>query len=95
MVPLHSFLKKVEVLVAHSCPTLGDPMDCSLPGSSVRGIFQARILEWAAIPFSRGSSRPSRPKLRSAALQADSLPSEPLSALNMQVFQSPTSCPSD
>ena len=36
-----------------SCPTLCDPMDCSLPGSSVHGIFQARILEWVAIAFSR------------------------------------------
>ena len=35
------------------CPTLGDPMDCSLPGSSVHGIFQARVLEWVAISFSR------------------------------------------
>ena len=42
--------------VAQSCPTLWDPMDCSLPGSSVHGIFQARILEWVAISFSRGSS---------------------------------------
>ena len=41
-----------------SCPTLGDPMDCSPPGSSVRGILQARILEWVAMPSSRGSSRP-------------------------------------
>ena len=44
--------------VAQSCPTLCDPMDCSLPGSSVPGILQARILEWVAISFSRGSSRP-------------------------------------
>ena len=36
----------------HSCPTLSDPMDCSLPGSSVHGIFQARVLEWGAIAFS-------------------------------------------
>ena len=35
-----------------SCPTLSDPMDCSLPGSSVHGIFQARVLEWVAIAFS-------------------------------------------
>ena len=42
--------------VAQSCPTLCDPMDCSLPGSSLHGILQARILEWAAISFSRGSS---------------------------------------
>ena len=38
-----------------SCPTLSDPMDCSLPGSSVHGIFQARVLEWGAIAFSRVS----------------------------------------
>ena len=38
--------------VAQSCPTLSDPMDCSLPGSSVNGIFQARVLEWGAIAFS-------------------------------------------
>ena len=41
-----------------SCPTLCDPMDRSPPGSSVHGILQARILEWVAMPFSRGSSRP-------------------------------------
>ena len=44
--------------VAQSCPTLFDPMDCSLPGSSVHGIFQAGVLEWVAISYSRGSSRP-------------------------------------
>ena len=38
--------------VAQSCPTLSDPMDCSLPGSSVHGIFQAKVLEWGAIAFS-------------------------------------------
>ena len=52
-----------------SCLTLREPMDCSSPGSSVHGVLQVGILEWAAIPFSRGSS--------SLALQADSLPSEP------------------
>ena len=41
-----------------SCPTLSDPTDCSPPGSSVREILQSRILEWVAMPFSRGSSRP-------------------------------------
>ena len=41
--------------VTQSCPTLCDPIDCSLPGSSVHGISQAGILEWVAIPFSRGS----------------------------------------
>ena len=49
---------KGKVLVPQSCPTLYDPMDCSPPGSSVQGILQARILEWIAIPFSRGSSQP-------------------------------------
>ena len=44
--------------VAQSCPTLFDPMDCSLPGSSVHGIFQAILLEWIAISFSRGFSQP-------------------------------------
>ena len=44
--------------VAQSCPTLCNPVNCSLPGSSVHGIFQARVLEWVAISFSRGSSRP-------------------------------------
>ena len=48
----------VCVLVTQSCPILCDPMGCSLPGSSVHGILQARILEWVAIPFSRGSSQP-------------------------------------
>ena len=43
---------KSESEVAQSCPTLCDPMDCSLPGSSVHGIFQARVLEWGAIAFS-------------------------------------------
>ena len=46
----------VKVLVAQSCPTLCNPMDCSPPGSSVCGILQARIQEWVAIPFSRESS---------------------------------------
>ena len=43
---------KSESEVAQSCPTLSDPMDCILPGSSVHGIFQARVLEWGAIAFS-------------------------------------------
>ena len=45
-----------KVLVTQSCPTLCDPMDCRLPGSSVPGILQARILEWVVIPFSMESS---------------------------------------
>ena len=49
---------KSESEVAQSCPTLCNPMDCSLPGSSIHGILQARVLEWVAISFSRGSSQP-------------------------------------
>ena len=43
---------KSEIEVAQSCPTLRDPVDCSPPGSSAHGIFQARVLEWGAIAFS-------------------------------------------
>ena len=67
----------VYVLVTQSYLTLCDSMDCSLPGSSVHEILQAGILEWVAIPFSRGSSRPSDETAASPALQADSLPLEP------------------
>ena len=49
---------KGKVLVAQLCPTLCDPMTCNPPGSSVHGVFQVRILEWVAVPFSRWSSRP-------------------------------------
>ena len=47
-----------ESEVAQSCPTLCDPVNCSPPGSSILGILQARILEWVAISFSKGTSRP-------------------------------------
>ena len=67
----------MNMFVAQSCLTLCDPMDCSLPGFSVHGILQARILEWASILFSRDlpdlGIEPGSP-----ALQADSLPCEPL-----------------
>ena len=45
-------MQESESEVAQSCPTLSDPLDHSLPGSSIRGIFQARVLEWGAISFS-------------------------------------------
>ena len=61
--------------VTQSCPTLYDPTDCSLSGSSIHGILQAKILEWVAIPFSKGSYQP-RDFTQSPALQADSLLSE-------------------
>ena len=54
----------VKVKAAQLCPTLSDPMNCSLPGSSVHGILQARILEWVAMPFFRGSSHPRSPTLQ-------------------------------
>ena len=59
-------------MVAQSCPTLCDPMDCSLRGSYIHGIFEARVLEWVAISFSRGSSR-----LRDRTRVSDTLPSKP------------------
>ena len=50
---LHDFKQLASAAkLLRSCPTLSDPMDCSLPGSSVQGIFQARVLEWSAIAFS-------------------------------------------
>ena len=66
---------KVKMLVAQSCPTLCNSMDCSLPGSSIHGILQSRISEQIAIPFSWDLPDPGIEPM-SHALQADSLPSE-------------------
>ena len=65
---------KVKMLVAQSCPTLCNSVDCSLPGSSIHGILQSRISERIAIPFSWDLPDPGI-KSMSHALQADSLPS--------------------
>ena len=66
------------MLVAQTCPSLCDPMDCSPPGSSVHGILQARVLEWVAMPFSRRSSQPrDGAQDGTPTLQADSLSPEP------------------
>ena len=65
----------VKVKVAQLCLALCDPMDCSLRVSSVHGIIPARILEWVAVSFSRGSSQP-RDVVQSPSLQVDSLPAE-------------------
>ena len=73
---LDVFSVTVKVLVAQWHLPLCDPIDCSLPGSSIHGILQARILERVAISFSRGSSDPGT-ESGSPALQADSLWSEP------------------
>ena len=56
MVDTRHHESEVTVLVSQSCLTLCNPMNCSPPGSSVHGILQARILEWVAMPFSRGFS---------------------------------------
>ena len=53
-----------ESEVAQLCPTLSDPMDCSLPGSSIHGIFQARVLEWGAIAFSNVYTKKNSNKLK-------------------------------
>ena len=58
-----------ESEVAPSCPTIRDPMDCSLPGSSIHGIFQARVLEWGAITFSE--ERDERRLLKKLVVQDD------------------------
>ena len=73
------------MLVVQSCPTVCDPVDWSPPGSSVHEIFQARILEWVAISFSRGPSQP-RDRTRSPALQAGPLPTELQEKPNTQNF---------
>ena len=78
-------MRSVKVLGTQSCLALYDPMDCSPPGSSVHGISKVRMLEWVAIPFSRGSSWPEI-ELWSAALQADSLPFEPPGKLLLCFF---------
>ena len=49
--------EKSESEVAQSCPTLCDPMDCRLPGSSIHGVLQARVLEWGAIAFSKNTQK--------------------------------------
>ena len=68
--------RKGKGLVAQLCPTLCHPMDCSLPGSSVHGILQTRILEWVASPFPEDLPNPGV-KPGYPTVQADSLPSEP------------------
>ena len=72
---IKSTIHKAGGLVAKSCLTLCDPMDCSPPGSSICGILQVRILEWVAISFSRGFPNPGI-EPRSPTLQTDSLPAE-------------------
>ena len=72
----HLHITQSESEVTQSCPTLCDPMDSSLPGFSIHGIFQARVLEWVSISFSRGSSQP-RDRTQVSCIAADALPPEP------------------
>ena len=74
------------MLVAQLYLTLSDPMGCSLPGSSIHGILQARRLEWRAISYSTGSSQPRDQTLCPLALQADSLSPEPSGMMEQNVF---------
>ena len=74
-------------LVAKSYATLCDPMDCSLPASSVHGISQARILKWVAISFSRGIYPTQGLNLGSPALQANSLPLSQLGSLTIAILK--------
>ena len=74
---LAEFNLKSESEVAQLCPTLCDPMDCSLPGSSLHGVLQARVLEWVAIFLLQGNLPDPGIEPRSPAFQADALTSEP------------------
>ena len=74
--PIPKKERKKESEVTQSCMTLCNPMDCSLPGSFIHGIFQARVLEWVPFP-SPGDLPNSGIKPRSPTLQAIALPSEP------------------
>ena len=73
----HDFWGKVKSEVAQSCPTLSNPMDCSPPGSSVHGILQTRVLEWAAIAFSRKIAAAAAKSLQSCPTLCDPIDSSP------------------
>ena len=81
----------VKVLATQSCPTLCKTMDCSHQSTLSMKIPQERLLEWIAIPFSRGSSWP-RDRPGSPTLQVDSLPFEPSSQFSSVVQSRPTLC---
>ena len=71
------FINKNESGITQSCLNLCNPVNCNLPGSTIGGIFQARVLQWIGISFSRGSSPQGTEPGSPAFLQADALPSEP------------------
>ena len=76
---------EVKMLIAQTCPTLCDPMDCRLPRLSVHGIFQAKILEWVAISFSRGGIGPTYLAFPAVSLPLSHLGSHPV-VLKMSGF---------
>ena len=69
--------KKIESEVTQSCPTLSDPMDCSRPGSSIHGIFQARVLERGAIAFSQNVTAATAKSLQSCPTLCDPIDGSP------------------
>ena len=89
MHPIYMYESESEVV--ESCPTLCDPMDCSLPGSSLHRILQARVLEWAAISFSGDLPDPGI-KPRSPAFRADTLTSEPRASVCMYTIYKYAMC---
>ena len=81
---------KSESEVVQSCPTLHDPMDCSLPGSSVHGIFQARVLEWGAIAFSIVCHAAAAKSLQSCPTLCDPIDGSPTGSPILEILQART-----
>ena len=81
---------KSESEVTQSCLTLSDPMDCSLPGSSVHGICQARILEWVAIAFSAYTAAAAAKSLQSCLTLCDPIDGSPLGSSVPGILQART-----
>ena len=81
---------KSESEVVQSCPTLSDPMDCSLPGSSVNRIFQARVLEWGAIAFSDNKLAAAAKSLQSCLTLCDPIDGSPPGSPTPGILQART-----
>ena len=87
-----SVVSQNESEVAHLCPSLCDPMGCNLPGSSLSMAFSRRVLEWVAISFSRGSSRP-RDRTRVSCVAGGRFPSEPRVGTSSAPWLGKSVCP--